>query len=92
MLLYLSWLESLTHNQEVVGSSPTGSTIVVNNINYKLKYITTMLKIYFFTSTKKCDNVTQISILSVTKERAIALAGKYFNKQGYKGVPKMLAV
>ena len=52
----------------------------------------TMLKIYFFTSTKKCDNITQISILSVTKERAIALAGKYFNKQGYKGVPKMLAV
>ena len=25
--LYLSWLEGLTHNQEVVGSSPTGPTM-----------------------------------------------------------------
>ena len=28
---YLSWLESLTHNQEVVGSSPTGTTLIIKN-------------------------------------------------------------
>lgn len=29
---YLNWLEKLTHNQEVIGSSPIGTTFTINMI------------------------------------------------------------
>lgn len=48
--------------------------------------------IYFFTSTRKSDKVTQITIITTCKEKAVVLAAKCFIRNGYKGVPKMLAV
>lgn len=48
--------------------------------------------IYFFTSTRKSDKVTQITIVTMCKEKAVVLAAKCFIRNGYKGVPKMLAV
>lgn len=48
--------------------------------------------IYFFTSTRKSDKVSQITIITTCKEKAVVLAAKCFIRNGYKGVPKMLAV
>lgn len=56
-------------------------------INLKL---TTM--IFFFTSTRKSDKVSQITIVSTDIVRAHVVANRYFKRAGYKGQPKMLAV
>ena len=48
--------------------------------------------IYFFTSTRKCDNLSQVTIFSSSVTRAIIIASKYFTKKGYKGKPQLLAV
>lgn len=48
--------------------------------------------IYFFASTRKSDKVSQITIVTTCKEKAVVLAAKCFIRNGYKGVPKMLAV
>lgn len=48
--------------------------------------------VFFFTSSRKSDKVSQITIVTTCKERAVVLAAKCFIRNGYKGVPKMLAV
>lgn len=48
--------------------------------------------IFFFTSTRKSDKVTQITIVSIDIVRAHIVANHYFKRAGYKGQPKMLAV
>ena len=48
--------------------------------------------IFFFTSTRKADKVTQITIVSADVVRAHIVANNYFKRAGYKGQPKMLAV
>ena len=48
--------------------------------------------IYFFASTRKSDKVSQITIVTTCKEKAVVLAAKCFIRNGYKGVPKILAV
>jgi len=48
--------------------------------------------IFFFTSTRKADKVTQITIVSTDVVRAHIVANRYFKRVGYKGQPKMLAV
>ena len=80
----------MTHNHGVVGSSPTGSTIVVNNLNNNFNTFTTMT--FLFTSTRKSDKVTQIMIMSKDVVAAHIVANRYFKNAGYKGQPKMLAV
>jgi len=48
--------------------------------------------IFFFTSTRKSDKVSQITIVSTDIVRAHIVANYYFKRAGYKGQPKMLAV
>lgn len=48
--------------------------------------------IFFFTSTRKADKVTQITIVSKDVVAAHIAANRYFKRTGYKGQPKMLAV
>lgn len=48
--------------------------------------------VFFFTSSRKSDKVTQITIVTTCKEKAVVLAAKCFIRNGYKGVPKILAV
>ena len=48
--------------------------------------------VFFFTSTRKADKVTQITIVSTDVVRAHIVANRYFKRAGYKGQPKMLAV
>ena len=48
--------------------------------------------IFFFTSTRKTDKVTQITIVSKIIVAAHIVANRYFKRAGYKGQPKMLAV
>ena len=48
--------------------------------------------IFFFTSSRKSDKVSIITIMCRDIIKANILAIKYFNKQGYKGKPKVLAV
>lgn len=48
--------------------------------------------IFFFTSTRKSDKVTQITIISKNLVTAIIAVNRYFKRAGYKGQPKMLAV
>lgn len=48
--------------------------------------------IYFFTSTRKSDKVTQITIVSKNAVTAIIAVNRYFKRAEYKGKPKMLAI
>lgn len=48
--------------------------------------------IYFFTSTRKADKVSRITIVSKNAVTAIIAINRYFKRAGYKGQPKMLAV
>ena len=48
--------------------------------------------IVFFTSTRKADKVSQITIVSKDMVTAIIAVNRYFKRAGYKGQPKMLAV
>lgn len=82
----------MTHNHGVVGSSPTGSTIRVNNLINNFNTFTIMItRIFIFTSSRKSDKVSGIRVSTTTVERAYMLINKHFNKHGYKGVP-VLAV
>ena len=48
--------------------------------------------IYFFSSTRKADKVTQITIVSKNIVAAHIAANRYFKRVGYRGTPKLLAV
>lgn len=48
--------------------------------------------IFFFTSTRKSDKVTQITIVSTDVVRAHIVVNRYFKRAGYRGTPKLLAV
>lgn len=50
------------------------------------------MKIFFFTSTRKSDRLSQITIVTTTPKRAYMRALVYFKEHGYKGSPKRLAV
>lgn len=54
--------------------------------------LTLITMIFFFTSTRKTDKVTQITIVSTDIVRAHIVANSYFKRAGYRGKPKMLAV
>lgn len=49
-------------------------------------------KLFFFTSTRKSDKLSQITVATTTKRRAYALALMNFKSNGYKGSPKFLLV
>lgn len=48
--------------------------------------------IFFFTSSRKADKVSIITIMCRDLVKATVLASRYFDKQGYKGKPKVLAI
>ena len=48
--------------------------------------------LYFFVSTRRADNLTQITIFASSVDRAYALANRHFKANKYVGRPKMLAV
>ena len=48
--------------------------------------------IFFFTSTRKTDKVTQITVISKDIVAAHIVANRYFKRAGYRGKPRMLAV
>lgn len=51
-----------------------------------------MLHLYFYKSTKKCDNLSQLTIVSNSARKAYVLALKNFIQNGYQGVPVRLAL
>lgn len=51
-----------------------------------------MLHIFFFTSTRKVDKCSCITVISRTEVRARKLAKRKFIDYGYVGRPKKLAV
>lgn len=51
-----------------------------------------MLHIYFFVSTNSNDEVSCLTILTVSVAKAYALANKHFTQNKCKGVPQMLAI
>lgn len=48
------------------------------------------MHIYFYTSSRKSDKCSQITILSSTLRRAYALAVVQFKKHNYKGTPRRI--
>lgn len=50
------------------------------------------IKVYFFVSSRKSDECSQITICTTSLQRAYGLALIQFKKYGYKGTPKRLAV
>ena len=48
--------------------------------------------IFFFTSTRKADKVSRITIVSTDVVRAHIVVNRYFKRAGYRGTPKLLAV
>ena len=48
--------------------------------------------VFFFTSSRKSDKVTQITIVSTDVVRAHIVVNRYFKRAGYRGTPKLLAV
>lgn len=48
--------------------------------------------IFFFTSTRKADRVSKITIISTDVVRAHIVVNRYFKRAGYRGTPKLLAV
>ena len=48
--------------------------------------------IFFFTSSRKSDKVTQIMIISKNVVEATITINRYFKRVGYRGTPKLLAV
>lgn len=48
-------------------------------------------KIFFFVSTRSCDNLgnTVVTIMAKSVEKAVALASRKFVEWGYKGTPKL---
>ena len=58
-------------------------------LNFKTN--TTMkINIYFFTSTRKSDKCSQITICTWSEKRAFGLALAQFYKHGYKGSPRRI--
>lgn len=51
-----------------------------------------MKKLYFFKSSRKSDNLSQITVFTNSVKRAYAMAQIHFIKAGYKGVPVQLAI
>ena len=51
-----------------------------------------MLHLFFFTSTRKADNCSCITVITHTEVRARKLAKRKFIDYGYVGKPKRLAV
>jgi hypothetical protein len=45
------------------------------------------MRVYFFKSSNKSDNLSQITIASTSMLRAYALAVMNFKNNGYKGTP-----
>lgn len=50
------------------------------------------MQFYFFKSTNTKDVISRISIFTTTRNKAIALAVKYFAINKCKGTPKMIAI
>lgn len=50
------------------------------------------MKIYFFTSTRKSDKLSQITVFACSATRAYGRALIYFKTHNYKGSPKRLAI
>ena len=50
------------------------------------------MKIYFFTSSRKSDKISQITIMTSSLRRAYSIAIIKFKEWGYEGTPKLLAV
>lgn len=48
------------------------------------------INIYFFTSTRKSDKCSQITICTWSERRAFGLALAQFYKHGYKGYPRRI--
>ena len=49
-------------------------------------------KLFFFTSSRKSDKLSQLTIATTTKRRAYGLALMNFKSNGYKGSPKFLII
>ena len=47
------------------------------------------MHIYFFTSTRKSDKLSVLTIATSSLKRAIAMAQLHFLNVGYKGKPKL---
>lgn len=49
------------------------------------------MKVFFFISTRSCDNLGKsvVTIFAKSAEKAVALASKKFIQWGYKGTPKL---
>ncbi len=50
------------------------------------------MKLFFFTSSRKADKCSVITIATWSERRAFGLALAQFYKHGYKGSPKLIAV
>ncbi len=50
------------------------------------------MKLFFFTSSRKSDKCSVITIMTSTFERASALAASKFIQWGYKGKPKCFVI
>lgn len=48
------------------------------------------MKLFFFTSTRKSDKCSQITVCTFSEKRAYGLAFANFYKHGYKGSPKRI--
>lgn len=48
------------------------------------------MKIYFYTSSRKSDKCSQITVLSSTERRAYGLALMQFKHHHYRGTPKRI--
>lgn len=50
------------------------------------------MKMFVFTSTRKSDRLSQITVFTDSAKRAYGRALIYFKEHGYKGSPKRLGI